>query len=164
MIAKLTRAFVLAGAVTSLVACTDDDDGTGMNDGTGETSSSTVNVDLTEYEVTLSPATVPAGDVTFMIYNGGSETHEFVVVETDLAAADLPTSADGSFDEEGEGVEVIDEIETIPAGSSDELSLSLGAANYQLLCNRVVAEGDELESHFHEGMVAPLEVEGLGVE
>jgi uncharacterized cupredoxin-like copper-binding protein len=43
--------------------------------------------------------------------------------------------ADGNVDEEGEGVEHIDEIEGIPPGSSESLTVNLEAANYVLICN-----------------------------
>jgi hypothetical protein len=157
MIRKVTRALAVAAALGSLVACgeSDDDD---MDDGTGTPSGTTVSATLSEYEVTLSPSSAHNGPVTFSIYNQGSETHEFVVVATALAPGDLPTNADGSFDEEGEGVEVIDEVETIAPGATEELSVTLETGPHVLLCNRVEAEGDELESHFHEGMAAEFSV------
>ena len=52
-------------------------------------------------------SSAPAGEVTFNVTNKGPEdVHEFVVFETDLAPDALPTVADGSVDEEGEGVEL----------------------------------------------------------
>jgi hypothetical protein len=49
---------------------------------------------------------------------GPEDTHEFVVFKTDLAADALPTASDGSVDEEGEGVELVDEIEDIAVGDT----------------------------------------------
>src|SRR3970040_1980995 len=47
---------------------------------------STVNVDLTEYAITLDVASVPAGPVTFDATNSGDEhAHELVIIKTDLA-------------------------------------------------------------------------------
>jgi len=47
--------------------------------------------------------------------------HEFVVLKTDLDPADLPVDENGVVSEAGEGFEVIDEIEDIPTGETQEL-------------------------------------------
>ena len=72
----------------------------------------------------------PAGDVTFNVTNTGPEDiHEFVVFMTDLAPDALPTAPDGSVDEEGEGVELIDEIEDIAVGDTPTLTVALDAGS-----------------------------------
>jgi uncharacterized cupredoxin-like copper-binding protein len=120
---------------------------------------SPVLVRLDEFKVTPARVSVRAGSVRFMILNQGTEMHEFVVVKTDLSADQLPTNEDGSFDEEGEGVEVIDEIEEIDPGDMATLNVSLEAGHYIIMCNRVEIEEDgEVESHFAMGMHADLEV------
>ena len=112
-----------------------------------------------EFKVTPSRVSVKAGSVRFMVLNQGTEMHEFVVVKTELSADELPTNEDGSFDEEGEGVEVIDEIEDIDPHDLATLDVSLEAGHYIILCNRVEVEEDgEVESHFAMGMHADLEV------
>jgi hypothetical protein len=113
-----------------------------------------VDVSLVEFSVTVAEPTAPAGRIRFRVHNDGDvELHEFVVVKTELAIAELPTNPDGSFNEEGEGVEVLDEIEDIPAHATRGLTLTLAAGHYVLLCNRVEVEEDgEVESHFAEGM------------
>jgi len=116
-------------------------------------------VRLDEFKVTPSRASVKAGAIKFLIVNQGEEIHEFVVVKTDLSADELPTNADGSFDEEGEGVEVIDEIEEVEPHHLATLRVSLEAGHYVILCNRVEVEEDgEVESHFMMGMHFDLEV------
>jgi hypothetical protein len=73
-------------------------------------------------------------------------------VKADLSIAELPTNPDGS-DEEGDGVEVVDEIEAIEPGDQARLSVDLEAGHYVILCNMVEVEEDgEVESHFAEGM------------
>ena len=120
----------------------------------------TVNVTVEEYKVTPETDSAPAGDVSFNVTNNGpDDVHEFVVVKTDLAPDALPTKDDGSFDEDGQGVEVLGEVEEIAVGSSEPLDLSLEAVSYVLLCNRVVTENGETESHYHEGMHAAFTVE-----
>jgi uncharacterized cupredoxin-like copper-binding protein len=146
-------------AALSLVAaaCGDDDEGgtTAATGGaTGETMGGTT-VDVTVQEFAVLPATdsAPAGDVTFNVTNTGPEdTHEFVVFKTDLAPDALPTAPDGSVDEEGEGVELIDEIEDIAVGDTPTLTVSLDAGSYVLICNIVEDEGDETIVHYQQGM------------
>ena len=120
----------------------------------------TVNVTVEEFSVTPESDSAPAGDVTFHVTNDGpKDIHEFVIVKTDLAPDALPTAEDGSFDEEGEGVEVIDEIEEIAVDESQDVTVNLEAGAYVLLCNRVETEDGETESHYAMGMHAAFTVE-----
>jgi hypothetical protein len=115
-----------------------------------------VKVSLMEYRVVPSPESAPAGSVTFNVENIGTATHEFVVIQTDLAPESLPVAADGSVDEAGAGIQVIDEIEDMEADATADLSVDLEAGAYVLLCN-VVEEADGL-SHYQEGMYSAFEV------
>ncbi len=142
---RLLAIVTLSAAVMALPACA----------GGG----STVEVELQEFAVVPSEASADAGEVTFELKNTGEETHEFVVIRTDLGALDLPTAEDGSVDEEGSGIEVVDEVEEIPSGESRELSVDLDAGRYVLICNIVEEEDGETESHYQEGMRAEFTVE-----
>src|SRR5256885_5558024 len=73
---------------------------------------STVTVQLSEWNVVLSQASVAAGPVTFVITNAGSIPHGLEV--------------------EGQGIE--QEVETIQPGASDTLTLTLKAGNYEVYC------------------------------
>jgi len=96
--------------------------------------------------------------VTFQVSNTGPEdVHEFVVLKTDLDAGALPTDDTGAVLEEGEGIEVVDEIEDIPVGESQDLTVSLEAGKYVLLCNIYSAE--EQEAHYEMGMRTNFTVE-----
>ncbi len=118
-----------------------------------------VDVSLIEFSVTVSRASAAAGLVRFTVHNDSAETmHEFVVVRTDLAIDALPTNEDGSFDEQGAGVTVVDEIEDIEPFASHVLTLDLPAGHYVLLCNMVEIEDCEVESHFAEGMRTDFDV------
>lgn len=112
-------------------------------------------VELTEFSVSVDPASADSGETTFSVKNVGSVTHEFVVVKTDLDEADLPTSEDGSVDEGGEGIEPIDEIEDIEADGSGELSVDLDEGSYVLFCNVV----DGGVAHYQKGMHTSFTVE-----
>ena len=70
-----------------------------------------------DFSITLDESSAAAGELTFDVTNDAEQTHEFVIFQTDLAEDALPTNDDGNVDEEGEGVELVDEIEDIEAGS-----------------------------------------------
>lgn len=113
----------------------------------------TVDVTLREFSIAPSVASAPAGTVTFEVTNDGpNDVHEFVVVRTDLAPEALPTDADGAVLEDGDGMEVIDEIEDLAVGASETLMLTLEAGDYVLICNIVEEEDGETEAHYALGM------------
>ena len=156
-------ALITLAATLALVAaaCSDDDEGgettgttgaaTGTTAATGATGGTTVAVTLQEFAVTPDTASAPAGSVTFEATNNGpDDTHEFVVFQTDLAPDALPTLPDGSVDETGEGVTLIDEIEDLAVGDSQSLTVDLEAGSYVLICN--IYDADEDEAHYQEGM------------
>jgi uncharacterized cupredoxin-like copper-binding protein len=138
---------VLTGALLSLVAC-----------GGGE--ETTVAVTLQEFSVLPAQDSAPAGSITFEVENTGPEdTHEFVVIKTDLAPDALPTAEDGSVDETGEGMEVIGEIEDLATGSTETLIVDLDAGSYVLICNIVEEEGGDTLVHYQLGMRTGFTVE-----
>jgi uncharacterized cupredoxin-like copper-binding protein len=155
--------FVATVAALSLVAagCSDDEGGETGATGGGATGGGTrVDVTVQEFAVIPAASSAPAGDVTFEVTNKGpDDTHEFVVFKTDLAPDALPTAADGSVDEEGEGVELIDEIEDIAVGDTPTLTVTLDAGSYVFICNIVEEEGGETISHYQQGMRVAFTVE-----
>ncbi len=112
------------------------------------------------FQIVADPETAAAGTVTFNIANEGEEVHEFVVISTDLDPGELPTAADGSVDETQAGMTVIDEVEDLQAGSSEELTVSLDAGSYALICNLVEEAGSEHagDAHYTLGMFAAFAV------
>jgi uncharacterized cupredoxin-like copper-binding protein len=103
-----------------------------------------IGVTLADYSVTPEDTSAEAGDVTFDVTNDAEQTHEFVVIKTDLAEDQLPTDENGDVSETGEGMEVVDEIEDVEAGSSQSLTVNLDAGGYVLICN--------LPGHYRQGM------------
>jgi uncharacterized cupredoxin-like copper-binding protein len=136
-------------AVLALVAGACGDDDGGEETGAG----GAIAITLQEFAVLPSPDSAPAGEVTFNVTNIGPEdVHEFVVFATDLAPDALPTAPDGSVDETGEGVELIDEIEDIAVDATPTLTVTLDAGSYVLICNIVEEEGADTIVHYEQGM------------
>ena len=104
-----------------------------------------------EWGIELSAQKATAGEVIFAVANFGSIAHEFIVVKTDYEVGQIPLGGNNRFDEEGEGVEAIDEIKEFPINTSEVLIVNLEAGNYQLLCN--------IAGHYKNGMYAAFIVE-----
>jgi uncharacterized cupredoxin-like copper-binding protein len=141
---SMSRVWLLAtGLLLPLVGCDSD---------------SSVDVTLQEFAVSTSESSKPAGEVTFDVTNKGpDDTHEFVVIRTDLDPTELPTDETGAVDESGQGIEVVDEIEDIPVGESPSLTVDLDSGSYVLICN--IFDEEEQESHYQEGMRTGFTVE-----
>ena len=154
---RFARLAVVVAAVCTmsmLAACGSDDDASSGATSAAETSAAaggSVAVTLQEFAVSADPATAAAGTVTFDVTNEGpDDVHEFVVVKTDLGITELPTDDKGAVEEEGEGLEPVDEIEDIAVGSTETLTVDLVAGNYVLFCN--IYDKSEHEAHYSEGM------------
>ena len=149
---RFTTLFVVVGAL-GLWGCGDDDE-------TSSNGTTTVNLALSEFRIAPSPASAKAGSVKFVTTNSGHDIHEVVFVKTDLAKTALPKAADGTFDEEGAGIQMLGEIEDVDPGASTDMTLTLTAGHHVLVCNVMQQEPDgTMESHFVEGMVADFIVE-----
>ena len=109
----LALAFLACCGALTFIACSEPDD------------ISTVNVTLREFTVSVDQRAVPDGQVTFHVTNAGTVPHEFLVIQTDLAADGLPKLSDGSFDEDGQGADLLDEIDEIEPGQSRDLTITL---------------------------------------
>jgi uncharacterized cupredoxin-like copper-binding protein len=147
---RRTRVLAAIGVAVILAACAADG-GDGASATSGDTDGTTIDVTLQEWAVVVAETSVPAGEVTFAITNEGPEdVHEFVIFRTDLDVSELPTDENGVVDESGEGIEVVDEVEDIPVGDSAELTVTLDAGSYALVCN--IYSEDESEAHYQMGM------------
>jgi hypothetical protein len=143
------RLLIGAGALAILLlllACGDSGEGGSLD------------VTMTEFEITVEPESVPEGPIEFTIQNDGEETHDLLVVQTDIAPDELPTNDDGSFDEDAADVDVKEEVDDIEDGDKTGRTYDLDAGNYVLICNIVDDDEDPPVSHFAEGMVAGFEV------
>ena len=112
---------------------------------------SDVSVELGEWFVTPSVASVPAGTVNFTVNNGDRRGHQFTVIQTGLAP-DALVMAGSAADPEGSGT-VIGVIATadLGSGASASISFEMDAGSYVLICNR--------GSHYSRGMTVAFTVE-----
>jgi uncharacterized cupredoxin-like copper-binding protein len=107
-----------------------------------------------DFAIELDETSADAGDVTFDIHNDGPSAHEFVVFSTDLPEDDLPTTEENGatiVDEEGTGIELVDEVEDIAVDEDAQLTIDLDSGTYVLICN--------LPSHYEQGMHTTFTVE-----
>ncbi|MDA0270518.1 MAG: hypothetical protein O2798_06465 [Chloroflexi bacterium] len=108
----------------------------------------TVAVVLVDFSVRATPASAPAGTVTFATRNGGTVPHELVVIRSDSEPGALPI-VDGFVDEAA--VDVRGEVAEMPDGGEGSVALELESGRYLLICNVV--------GHYAAGMVAVVTVE-----
>lgn len=157
-----------AALLVAVGACgDDDDDDSGGDDDAAETQTEPaddgtgpVDVRLQEFAVVPSATSHEPGAFDFNVENGGPEdVHELVVIKTDLPANALPTVADGSVAEAGEGIEVIAEVEGLEVDATATLAVDLEAGSYVLLCNIVEEEDGETIVHYQQGMRTLFTVE-----
>ena len=135
-----TRWLVVAVSLAVLSSCSSNGDGS---------KASTLSLQLREYQITPASSTAKAGEVTFKATNTGGIEHELVVFKTDLAPDKLPVKGD-IVDEEGAGLQAIDEIAEFAAGKTESKAMTLTAGSYVLICN--------VETHYAQGMRATLTV------
>jgi uncharacterized cupredoxin-like copper-binding protein len=118
----------------------------------------TIKVNVGDYTMQPSPATVDAGKVTFAAKNAGALKHEVVVVRADDAAK-LPKKADGTIDEEAVAeTDKQGEVEDVDPGTTKEATLELKPGTYVMFCNIVDGSGSTAISHFAKGMSATFTV------
>ena len=105
-------------------------------------------VDMKEYSITLSVATLKAGIVKFGIRNNGTMVHDFDLIRTDLAPDKLPIDQ-GAAKAKEDGL--VKQMINIAANRSTTLSADLLAGHYVIICN--------VAGHYQLGMRAELKVE-----
>ena len=103
-----------------------------------------------EWEVSVDASGAKAGEITFAITNEGSIPHEFLVVKTDVPLGEIPVEGD-RFSEDDEALVMVDEIPEYEPGTTQELTVSLEAGTYQLVCN--------IAGHYSAGMHTSFVVE-----
>jgi uncharacterized cupredoxin-like copper-binding protein len=104
--------------------------------------------DVQHMYMNLDQTTVPAGTVTFTVANEGVKKHEFVILSTDVMAADMKVEASDEVNEDA--FDAVDEIGDLPAGDTATLTVDLAPGHYALICN--------LKGHVRMGMYSDITV------
>jgi FtsP/CotA-like multicopper oxidase with cupredoxin domain len=88
----------------------------------------TVNVTLTEFAVTLSPSTVPPGEVILSIHNGGSAEHNLAAMSLNKRTPNIPSGGHVTLElgKLTSGIEVICEI---PGHKDSGMKATLGVSS-----------------------------------
>lgn len=144
---KLRTSVVAIAALTllALTACSSKE----TSSQAASESGNVVAVTLHDYSIQPAVTTASAGEVTFTIENVGATEHEMVVIQTDVAIADMPVEKHET-DEEAPGMNPIGEVEDVQPGESTDLVLTLEPGRYVFLCN--------LPKHFERGMATEFEI------
>ncbi len=118
-----------------------------------------VTVILKDFSVHPNSAQAKTGRLTFEAVNKGMSTHELVILRTDLRLSDLPRKqAKGQsglapeylVDEDDIQIDIVEEIEEFPSGTSQKKTVSLRPGHYVLFCN--------IPGHFDKGMHASIHI------
>lgn len=105
----------------------------------------TVRVQLKEWKVVPSVASVRSGTVTFVVRNVGNLSHDFVVLRTNLAPGKLPV-AKARAKEVGR----VGKTQVFRPGLTRRLTLTLRPGKYVLICN--------VPGHYQAGMFVGFRV------
>ena len=97
--------------------------------------------DETHMAIDLSQPFAPQGKVSFLVTNAGAKKHEFVVLQTDTAAAAFQiVSFEGEanrIDEDAKGVTNVGETGDMEPGAVMMMTLDLAPGHYAVVCNLV---------------------------
>lgn len=89
-------------------------------------------VELFDGRMSVSAATAPAGETTFQVRNGGEFPHDFVIISTELDAAELPVE---QLKADESSLDVVDRVDQLGPGDTAELTVDLAPGHYVLICN-----------------------------
>lgn len=106
-----------------------------------------VSVDLADFTIELSRDTVPAGRVTFAVRSDGPSVHEIEIFDGASPGQTLPVEQSVA---DTTGLELVDEVENLLPGSTNQLTVDLDPGTYLIICN--------LPTHYANGMWAILTV------
>jgi uncharacterized cupredoxin-like copper-binding protein len=103
-------------------------------DTTADAAAGVASVQLVEWSVEA-PTEYAAGDVTFTVTNGGSFPHEFVVIQGESYESLPLTEAGAVIEDQLPTGALLGRTARIATGASEDLTVTLAAGKYVLLCN-----------------------------
>ena len=107
-----------------------------------------VTVEMKDYSITVTPATMKAGTIKIGIKNSGAMLHEFDLIKTDLAPDKLPIDT-GAAKAKTDGL--VKQVQNLGVGKVATVSADLAAGHYVIICN--------VAGHYQLGMRAELTVQ-----
>lgn len=110
--------------------------------------SGALKVNMSDYTFTPPDPTAAAGKVKITAPNDGQVVHELVLAKTNADPSQLPTTSDGSVDEEQ--LNSPGEIADVAPGAAKSTTLDLKPGNYVMFCN--------VPGHYAAGMYGTLTV------
>lgn len=138
----------LAASTPSPAAAATQTPAAGRGGDGGAPAAGAIAADLTEFRIALGAQEALSGNVTFRVQNRGQIAHNLLIIKSDLAVPALPVS--GGRVNEGQ-VQVVAKIADLAGGRSANLSASLQAGKYVLICN--------VPAHYQSGMRVGFEVQ-----
>ncbi len=139
----------------ALVSCGSSSNKSSTSDGGGVTvapdaTGTTVNVVLGDTKgvdgpmtMTVDKTSVPAGKVTFVVKNEGTITHEFVVLQPNVAFDAMEVTSDKVSEDTNVG-----EVGDVAKGETKSATIDLKAGSYVLVCNIAKHYGLGMRSAF----------------
>jgi uncharacterized cupredoxin-like copper-binding protein len=116
----------------------------------GGGSTTKVQVNESEWQITPDVTQVKQGKVTFNVTNKGTESHEFLVVQSDLPVDGLPF-ADNQVNEDA--IKKVVDGDPFDAGKTVSFTANLAPGKYILICNiREQPPGQPQINHYQKGM------------
>lgn len=116
---------------------------------TAEAGGQNLEIKMGEFYYKPAVVTAVAGAATIEAPNEGNAPHELVLAKTNDDPAKLPTTADGSVDEET--LDIPGEVEEVESGATGSTTLDLDPGEYVMFCN--------VPGHYKAGMYGALTVE-----
>jgi uncharacterized cupredoxin-like copper-binding protein len=108
-----------------------------------------IQVEESDFEIAVEPASTGAGEVTFEVTNSGPSVHNFRLVETDLAPDALPYD-DETFQVDESQLDILATTTEFPSGETETVTAQLEPGDYVIFCN--------VAAHYESGMHAAFTV------
>lgn len=110
-----------------------------------------LDVRVSDFSMTASKISVPAGRVVLHVTNAGPSAHGLHIDRTEFGSGALPLRNDNlSADERAKGMHLVGSIDAVELDQTRDLALHLRPGHYVLWCNR--------EGHYLGGMRTTLTV------
>lgn len=114
----------------------------------------TVEITLADYAFNPNEIEIPAGVVTFEVFNSGPESHELAFLP---GGGEVPFTEDGLPDEEALEKAGAFELEAFAAGQTCNATFDLEPGTYTIFC---IVQTEDGSTHYQLGMQGTLVVTG----